>query len=58
MLDFSDLIFFQTLFYIDNYLSHKMTEEFSEKKILYYLVGYFLCSSKLKETDIYEPSLD
>ena len=58
MLDFSDLIFFQTLFYIDNYLSHNMTEVFSEKKILYYLVGYFLCSAKLKETDIYEPSLD
>ena len=58
MLDFSDLIFFQTLFYIDNYLSHNMTEDFSEKKILYYLVGYFLCSAKLKETDIYEPSLD
>ena len=58
MLDFSDLIFFQTLFYMDNYLSHNMTEDFSEKKILYYLVGYFLCSAKLKETDIYEPSLD
>ena len=32
MLDFSDLIFFQTLFYIDNYLSHNMMEDFSEKK--------------------------
>ena len=58
MLDFSDLIFYQCLFYIDTYLSHNMTEDMTEKKILYYLVGYFLCSAKLKETDIYEPSLD
>lgn len=58
MLDYSDLIFYQCLFYIDIYLSHNMSEEFSEKKILYYLVGYFLCSVKSKETDIYEPSLD
>ena len=58
MLDYSDLIFYQCLFYIDIYLSHNMNEEFSEKKILYYLVGYFLCSVKSKETDIYEPSLD
>ena len=58
MLDYSDLIFYQCLFYIDTYLSHNMNEEMSEKKILYYLVGYFLISAKLKETDIYEPSLD
>ncbi len=58
MLDYSDLIFYQCLFYMDSYLSHNMTEEMSEKTILYYLVGYFLCSAKLKETDIYEPSLD
>ena len=58
MLDFSDLIFYQCLFYIDTYLSHNMNEEMSEKKILYYLIGYFLISAKLKETDIYEPSLD
>ena len=58
MFDFSDLIFFQTLFYLDTYLSHNMTEDTSEKEILYYLVGYFLVSAKLKETDIYEPSLN
>ena len=58
MFDFSDLIFYQTLFYIDTYLSHNITEEMSEKEILYYLVGYFLCSAKLKETDIYEPSFE
>ena len=50
--NFSDLIFYQCLFYIDNYLSHNMTENMSEKTILYYLVGYFLISSKLRETDI------
>ena len=58
MLDYSDLIFYQCLFYIDSYLSHNIDEEMSEKEVLYYLVGYFLCSAKLKETDIYEPSLD
>ena len=58
MLDYSDLIFYQCLFYIDSYLSHNMDEEISEKEVLYYLVGYFLCSAKLKETDIYEPTLD
>ena len=58
MLDYSDLIFYQCLFYIDTYLSHNIDEEMSEKEVLYYLVGYFLCSAKLKETDIYEPTLD
>ena len=58
MLDYSDLIFYQCLFYIDSYLSHNIDEEMSEKEVLYYLVGYFLCSAKSKETDIYEPTLD
>ena len=56
--DFTDLIFYQCLFYVDTILSHIITEDFTEKKILYYLVGYFLCSAKSKENDIYEPSLD
>ena len=58
MLDFTDLSFYQCLFYVDTILSHTITEETTEKEILYYVVGYFLCSSKLKETDIYEPSFD
>ena len=56
--DYCDLIFYQCLFYLDTYLSHHMTEDISEKKILYYLVGFFLCSVKSRENDIYEPSLD
>jgi len=56
--DYCDVSFYQTLFYLDTYLSHKMTEDMSEKTILYYLVGFFLCAVKFKETDIYEPSLD
>ena len=56
--DYYDVTFYQTLFFLDTYLSHKMTEDTSEKTILYYLVGYFLCAVKIKETDIYEPSLD
>ena len=58
MFDFTDLIFYQCLFYVDTILSHIIQEDFTEKIIIYYLIGYFLCSAKLKETDIYEPSLD
>ena len=56
--DYCDNVFYQTVFYLDNYFSHIITEEMTEKIILYYLIGYFLCSAKFKETDIYEPSLD
>ena len=56
--DYCDLIFYQCLFFLDTYLSHDMTDDMTEKTILYNLVGYFLCALKLKETDIYEPSLD
>ena len=56
--DYCDMSFYQSLFFLDNYLSHKMTEDMSEKTVLYYLVGYFLCAVKFKETDIYEPSFD
>ena len=56
--DYCDMIFYQCLFYLDTYLSRDITETTTEKKILYYLIGYFLCSVKFKEIDIYEPSLD
>ena len=58
MLDYTDLVFYQCLFYMDIILSHHIIEDISEKTVLYYLVGYFLCSAKLRETDIYEPSLN
>ena len=54
--DFSDLIFYHCLFFIDTYLSHTITEEMTEKIILYYLVGYFLIAAKSKEND-YVPNL-
>ena len=56
--DYYDVSFYQCLFFLDIYLSHDITEEMSEKSILYYLVGYFLCAIKLKETDIVEPTFD
>ena len=56
--DYFDSTFYQCLFFLDTFLSHDITFEMSEKKILYYLVGYFLCSTKLKESDIYEPNFD
>ena len=52
------MVFYQSLFFLDNYLSHNMTEDMTEKTVLYYLIGYFLCAVKFKETDIYEPTLD
>ena len=56
--DYCDMIFYQCLYYLDLYLSHDMADNYSEKKILYNLIGYFLISVKFKEIDIYEPSLD
>ena len=56
--DYCDLIFYQCLFYLDTYLSHHIAESTSEKMLYYHLIGFFLCASKFKETDIYEPSLD
>ena len=52
--DYSDKVFYQCLFFLDTYLSHHINEDYSEKKILYYLVGYFICSAKFKETDGFE----
>ena len=57
-LNYSDLIFYQCLFYIDSYFSHNFTEDYQEKKLLYYLVGFFLITSKMKENDIFEPTFD
>ena len=56
--DCHDFTFYQTLFFIDNFLSHDITIDMPEKTILYYLIGYFLCAIKFKETDIYEPEFD
>ena len=56
--DCFDFTFYQTLFYMDNFLSHDITIDMSQKTILYYLIGYFLCSLKIKETDAYEPAFD
>ena len=56
--DYCDRSFYQTLFFLDAYFSHKISEDMSEKIILYHLIGYFLCAVKFKETDIYEPTLD
>ena len=56
--DYCDLIFYQCLFYLDIFLSQDINENINEKTLLYYLVGYFLCSVKFREIDIYEPSFD
>ena len=55
--NFSDLSFYHCLFLVDLYLSHNITEEMTEEDLLYILIGFFLISSKFKETDIYEPEL-
>ena len=56
--DYHDIVFYQTLLFLDTFLSHDITIDMSEKTILYYLVGYFLCSLKIKEIDAYEPAFD
>ena len=56
--DFCDMTFFQCLFYLDTYLRNDIYENMSEKMLLYNLVGYFLCSVKLGEKDICEPTLE
>ena len=57
-LNLSDLSFYHCLFLVDLYLSHNITEEMTEEDLLYILAGFFLLSSKFKETDIYEPDLE
>ena len=56
--DYSDRTFYQCLFFLDTYLSHHLSDDISEQKILYYLIGYLLCSLKLMETDAFIPSLN
>ena len=56
--DFCDETFYQCLFYLDTYLSKDIYEEMSKKKLLYNLIGYFLCSAKFGEKDIFEPQFE
>ena len=56
-LNYSDLSFYHCLLLVDLYLSHNITDEMDEEELLYILIGFFLISSKFKETDIFEPDL-
>ena len=56
--DYSDLTFYQCLFYLDTYLRRDINEKMSKKTFLYNLVGYFLCAAKFYEKDILEPQLE
>ena len=58
MFDYNDIVFYQCLFYMDYVFSHQINQEISEKEIIYYLIGYFLCATKMKETDSFEPPLE
>ena len=57
ILNYSDLSFYHCLLDIDLYLSQHISERMSNEDLIYYLIGFFLNSSKFKETDIYEPEL-
>ena len=57
MLNYSDLSFYHCLLETDLYLSKNITEEMTDEDLIYYLTGFFLNSSKFKETDIFEPEL-
>ena len=56
-LNYSDLSFYHCLLDIDLYLSQHISEKMTNEDLIYYLIGFFLNSSKFKETDIYEPEL-
>ena len=56
-LKYTDLSFYHCLLLVDLYLSRNISEEMTEEELLYLLIGFFLVSSKLKETDIFEPEL-
>ena len=56
-LKYTDLSFYHCLLLVDLYLSRNITEEMTEEELLYILIGFFLVSCKLKETDIFEPEL-
>ena len=56
--DYSDSTFYQCLFYLDTFLRRDIHDKMSKKTLLYNLVGYFLCSAKLTEKDIFEPQLE
>ena len=57
ILNYSDLSFYHCLLDIDLYLSHNISQKMTNEDLIYYLIGFFLNSSKFKETDIYEPEL-
>ena len=57
LFDFNDIVFYQSLFYMDYIFSHQMKEKISEKEIILYLIGYFLCSTKMTDIDEGEPPL-
>ena len=56
--NYIDDVFYETLFYLDTFLSHDIDEMVSQKKLLYYLVGYFLCVAKFQEIEIFEPEFE
>ena len=56
-MNYSDLSFYHCLLFVDLYFCHNITEEMGEEEILYIIIGFFLITSKFKETDIYEPQL-
>ena len=56
-LNYSDLSFYHCLLEIDLYLSQNISKKMTDEDLIYYLIGFFLNSSKFKETDIYEPEL-
>ena len=55
--DYNDMVFYQCLFFMDYVFSHQIKQELCENELIYYLIGYFLCSTKMKETESNEPPL-
>ena len=56
--NYNDIVFYQSLFFMDYVFSRQIEKELSENEIIYNLIGYFLFSTKFKECGIGETSIE
>ena len=57
LLNYSDISFYQTLIFLDFYLSHKLCDVVSDAELLCLVIAFFSIASKYKEIDIFEPEM-
>ena len=54
---YCDFTFYHCLLLVDLYFTHNITEEMTNEELLHTVIGFFMISSKFKETDLFEPEL-